>query len=50
MSGRLVAKLAPGRFTWDGRDARGREVSSGVYFARVAGAADAAGSKFLLLH
>jgi FG-GAP-like repeat/FlgD Ig-like domain len=40
VAGRLVRRLDPGRdsstlleFTWDGRDARGREVASGRYWA-----------------
>ena len=37
VSGRKVVSLtgASGRTAWDGRDARGQAVSSGVYFARV---------------
>lgn len=42
LAGRVVRKLGSGRFTlgphtlvWDGRDAEGRKVAPGVYFARV---------------
>jgi hypothetical protein len=44
VDGRIVTRLASGDFpagdhhvTWDGRDAAGREVSSGVYFVRLSG-------------
>lgn len=42
VEGRLVRTLtlgAPARATWDGRDATGRDLPSGVYFARVSGRA-----------
>lgn len=44
------ADLAPGvyRRLWDGRDERGRMVSSGMYFARLAGPGFAATRKILL--
>jgi hypothetical protein len=42
VNGRLVARLVSGRetagtklYTWDGKDARGNPVSSGVYFYRL---------------
>ncbi len=34
LAGRVVRELQPGATVWDGRDAHGRTVASGVYFAR----------------
>jgi len=56
VSGRLVKVLADGvedagyhRVTWDGRDDRGVEVSSGVYFCRMEAAEFTASAKMVLL-
>jgi len=56
VSGRLVRVLADGElaadrheFGWDGRDARGTNVASGVYFARVTGEAFEDVRKLVLL-
>jgi len=55
-AGRRVARLhegalAPGRheFVWDGRDAAGRSLASGVYLARLAGPGSLESRKLLLL-
>ena len=55
-SGRLVRTLASGHYgagerelVWDGRDRAGREVASGVYFARLAGERTASIIKLLLI-
>ncbi|MFH1501970.1 MAG: alpha amylase C-terminal domain-containing protein [Candidatus Eisenbacteria bacterium] len=54
--GRLVRTLADREFPagasaidWDGRDESGRQVASGVYFARLATENDAASAKLVLL-
>jgi len=49
VSGRRVARLSPtdGRFEWSGRDASGREMPAGVYFARLASAPRAPGVRFV---
>lgn len=56
VSGRLVTTLASGlraagphRETWDGRDANGLEVGSGVYFVRLSVAGDVATRKMVLM-
>jgi hypothetical protein len=56
VDGRQVACLVDGRYepgvyvkAWDGRDDNGREVSSGVYFARMEAADFRASCKMLLL-
>ena len=56
VSGRLVATLISGSLpagahvvTWDGTDAAGRSVSSGVYFARLCAGSKAAELKMTLL-
>jgi FG-GAP repeat protein/flagellar hook capping protein FlgD len=56
-SGRLVRTVAKGQFTsgyqsaiWDGRDAQGRTVASGVYFLRATTAGDDRAIKFVVLH
>jgi hypothetical protein len=56
VSGRLVrvlfdgpAEAGPGTLVWDGRDAGGREVASGVYFIRVAFGPDAASRKLVVI-
>jgi hypothetical protein len=55
-AGRLVRVLAEGLFapgehevSWDGRDAAGRPVASGVYFLRLTGPGVAASRKLTLL-
>ena len=50
VDGRRVARLplAEGRATWDGRDAHGRAVASGIYLARIEGERSAA-ARFLWL-
>jgi hypothetical protein len=56
VQGRLVRVLASGpqepgahRVTWDGRDASGRELGSGVYFYRLKGAEGSQARKMLLV-
>lgn len=57
VSGRLVAvllrserqRLGPHRLTWDGRDAQGGRMASGVYFVRVEASGESAGHKLLLI-
>lgn len=56
ISGRQVAVLADGHYkagefakTWDGRDNTGREVGSGIYFARLVAGDFAASRKMVLL-
>ena len=51
VAGRRVARLSVERsdIEWDGRDASGLKVASGLYFARLEGDARAAGTKFMLL-
>ncbi len=56
VSGRLVRRLLSGRFVagksrieWDGRDERGREVPSGIYFARLAAAGRSYSRKLILI-
>jgi hypothetical protein len=56
-AGRLVSELFSGRrdagdhrIDWDGRDARGRRVASGVYFVRVYTRDAVVGRKIVLLH
>jgi hypothetical protein len=56
VAGREVRVLADGfldagpkRFVWDGRDARGDEVGSGVYFCRIATGGATHTRKVLLL-
>jgi hypothetical protein len=55
-AGRLVVKLAdateaagPHQVEWNGRDAAGRELTPGVYFARLEASGDARVQKLLLL-
>lgn len=55
-SGRLLRRLAEGRcepgeqvFHWDGRDAEGRELPSGIYLARLATARASITEKLVLL-
>jgi flagellar hook assembly protein FlgD len=55
-AGRLVAKLAEREFPagrssvrWDGRDATGRPMASGIYFARLTSDGGSASSKLVLL-
>jgi hypothetical protein len=52
VNGRRVARVAVtgGEAAWDGRDAEGRPVATGVYWARTMGRREAAGTRFLLLH
>ena len=38
---------APGRVTWDGRDATGRPVPTGIYFARLADEHGAAAARVI---
>ncbi len=56
ISGRLVRTIADGTFApgshpaaWDGMDARGRPVASGVYFVRLEIAGESSGQKLLLV-
>jgi hypothetical protein len=56
VSGRLVRRLLSGRLVagrsrieWDGRDEGGREVPSGIYFARLAAAGDSYNRKMILI-
>ena len=51
-AGRRVARvpLDAAQVLWDGRDAQGRALPSGLYFARLADAPGGASTKFLLLH
>ncbi len=56
ISGRLVRSLARGDFpagsyeiSWDGRDSRGREASSGIYFYRLQGAGQELSSRMVLI-
>jgi len=56
LSGRLVAALdaasgpgGAGAAVWDGRDASGRPVSSGVYFARLVADTESDVEKIVLL-
>jgi len=51
-----VALLADGDFpagafsrTWDGRDARGRQLASGTYFLRLSAGGEIATQKLLML-
>jgi hypothetical protein len=40
LDGRLIRRLTPtarGEWSWDGRDASGKVVTPGIYFARLAG-------------
>lgn len=53
VDGRFVARArvsAAGEAVWDGRDAGGRTVPDGVYFARMEGREAGPGTKFLMLH
>ncbi len=52
VTGRRVARVAVvgGQAVWDGRDAEGRSVATGVYWARRMGGREEAGTRFLLLH
>ncbi len=52
VNGRRVARVAvtAGQAVWDGRDAEGRPVATGVYWARTTDGREEAGSRFLLLH
>ncbi len=56
LAGRLVRRLHRGtlhsgaqRFTWDGRDERGRAAGAGVYFARLEAGELKQSAKLLLL-
>jgi len=56
VSGRLVTTLArglraagPHRETWDGTDASGLAVGSGVYFVRLSAAGETATTKMVLM-
>jgi len=52
-NGRRIARLeiaAGAAARWDGRDAQGRRVPSGLYFARLEGDGSGTAAKFLLLH
>jgi hypothetical protein len=47
----LEERLSPGRYriTWDGRDSRGKEVSSGIYFYRIDSGAFSSTRKMMLV-
>jgi len=51
-AGRRVARVSldSAEALWNGRDAQGRALPSGLYFARLASAPETASTKFLLLH
>ena len=56
VAGRLVSEVASGRYpagvrsiTWNGRDARGEAVASGVYFVRTTSAGLGATKKFVVV-
>ena len=53
LTGRRVARVTAGpggAFEWDGRDLSGREVATGVYFARLASDAAGRGVRFVRIH
>jgi hypothetical protein len=52
VGGRRVARVAVtgGQAVWEGRDAEGRRLPSGVYWARTDGGREESTAKFLLLH
>ena len=52
ITGRRVARLpmSGGRAAWNGRDASGRRVPSGLYLSRLEGDRNAPGTKFMIIH